>query len=420
MESRFCTFAEAKALAFPLFFPLLAGGTGRRHRPTSAAQRTDHPITRSPDHPMNLKVLQVGKFYDPYRGGMETVLRDLCDELQSRVDLHVLVANTSALTVHEQRAFPITRVASWGTLFSSSITPSFPGWMRKLPGDILHVHMPNPVAEMSYLMVARDRPLVAHFHSDIVRQKFLLRVYAPLLEAFYKRVSRIVMPTPNHISVSPFVSRFKEKCRVVPFGIRLSKLDLTEAISRRADQLRSDGPAILYLGRLVYYKGIEYLIRAMSQVNAQLWIIGTGPLEPELQRLTVQLNLQGKVRFLGNVSEEEVPAYYHACDVFVLPSVANSEMFGMVQLEAMACRKPVVTTNLPTGVSYVNKHGVTGLLVPPREPAALAEAINKLLGSRSLRQEMGEAGRERVEAEFTAAKMADGIMDVYHEVMNSQ
>jgi glycosyltransferase involved in cell wall biosynthesis len=380
----------------------------------------DHQITRSPAHPMNLKVLQVGKFYDPYRGGIETVLKDLCDELQSRVELQVLVTNTSARTVHEQRAFPVTRVASWGTLLSSSIAPGFPGWLRKLPGDILHVHVPNPVAEVSYLMAARDRPLVAHFHSDIVRQKFMLRVYAPLLESFYRHASRIVVPTPNHISVSPFVSKFKEKCRVVPFGIRLSKFDLTEAIAKKADQLRSDGPAVLFIGRLVYYKGIEYLIEAMSRVKARLWIIGTGPLESKLKQLTVQLNLQSKVRFLGNVSDEDVPAYYHACEVFVLPSVANSEMFGIVQLEAMACRKPVVATNLPTGVSYVNVHGLTGLLVPPRNPEALAEAINKLLASSSLRREMGEAGRKRVESEFTAAKMAAGILDVYQDVLNSR
>jgi rhamnosyl/mannosyltransferase len=380
----------------------------------------DHPITGSPDHPMNLKVLQVGKFYDPYRGGIETVLKDLCDELQSRVELQVLVANTSARTVHEQRPFPVTRVASWGTLLSSSITPGFPGWLRKLPGDILHVHVPNPVAEVSYLMAGRDRPLVAHFHSDIVRQKSLLRVYAPLLESFYRHASRIVAPTPNHISVSPFVSKFKHKCRVVPYGIRLSKFDLTEAISRKADQLRSGGPAVLFIGRLVYYKGIEYLIEAMSRVNAQLWVIGTGPLESKLKQLTVQLNVQSKVRFLGNISDEDVPAYYHACEVFVLPSVANSEMFGIVQLEAMACRKPVVATNLPTGVSYVNVHGLTGLLVPPRNPEALAEAINKLLASSSLRQEMGEAGRKRVESEFTAAKMAAGILDVYQDVLNLQ
>jgi len=202
----------------------------------------------------------------------------------------------------------------------------------------------------------------------------------------------------------------------VPYGIRLSRFDLTEAISKKADELRSDGPAILFIGRLVYYKGIEYLIAAMSRLKARLWIIGTGPLESKLKRLAVQLNLQSEVRFLGNMSDDDVPAYYHACDVFVLPSVANSEMFGIVQLEAMACRKPVVATTLPTGVSWVNQHGVTGLLVPPKDPQALADALNKLLASGPLRAAMGEAGHARVETQFTSAKMADGVMDVYRDI----
>jgi glycosyltransferase involved in cell wall biosynthesis len=363
-----------------------------------------------------LKVLHVGKFFDPYRGGIETVLKDLCTELQSRVELHVLVANTGPRTVHEQRGYKITRAANWGTVLSSPMTPGFPGWVRKLPGDIVHVHLPNPVGEMSYMMSARGRSLVAHFHSDIVRQKSALRIYGPLLRAFYARASRIVVPTPNHIAVSPFVSQFGKKCRVVPYGISLQKFDLTESVQHRIQQLRLDGPTLLFVGRLVYYKGVEYLIQAMSQIDAQLWIIGVGPLEAKLKQMTVQLNLQEKVHFLGDVADEDMPAYYHACDLFVLPSVANSEMFGIVQLEAMACRKPVVATDLPTGVSWVNQHGVTGLLVPPRDAESLAEAIKNLLGSATMRQEFGEAGRKRVEKEFTSARMADGMMEVYRDV----
>ena len=363
-----------------------------------------------------MKILHVGKFFDPYRGGIETVLKDLCTELQSRVDLHVLVANTSPHTVHEQRGYKITRAANWGTVLSSPMTPGLPGWLRKLAGDVVHVHLPNPVGEMSYLLAARERPLVAHFHSDIVRQKSLLRIYAPLLKRFYERASCIVVPTPNHINVSPFVSRFRGRCRVVPFGISLQRFILTESTKLRVEQLRQDGPTLLFVGRLVYYKGLEYLIQAMSAINAQLWIIGVGPLEAKLKQLTVQLNLQEKIHFLGDVADEDMPAYYHACDVFVLPSVANSEMFGIVQLEAMACRRPVVATNLPTGVSWVNQHGVTGLLVPPRDGRALADAINKLLGSATMRQELGEAGRQRVEKEFTSARMADGMMEVYQDV----
>jgi len=365
-----------------------------------------------------MNVLQVGKFYDPYRGGMETVLKNLCEGIHSSVGLHLLVANTSSHTVHERQTFPITRVGSYGTLYSSSLTPSFAAWLRKLPGDIVHLHMPNPVAEMSYLMVAQGRPLVAHFHSDIVRQKSLLRAYAPLLEAFYARASCIIVPTPNHINASPFVSRFRNKCRLVPYGISLEKFNLTETMTKKAEALRNGCPIILFIGRMVYYKGLEYLIQAMSDLPAQLWIIGVGPLEASLKQQTAQLRLEDKVKFLGNVPEEDLPAYYHACDIFALPSVANSEMFGMVQLEAAACRKPVVSTTLPTGVSWVNQHGVTGLLVPPSDAPALAAALKKLLGSSALRQEMGEAGRSRVEAEFTSARMAAGVLEVYRTLKN--
>ena len=365
-----------------------------------------------------MNVLQVGKFYDPYRGGMETVLKNLCEGIHSSVGLHLLVANTSSHTVHERQTFPITRVGSYGTLYSSSLTPSFAAWLRKLPGDIVHLHMPNPVAEMSYLMFDRGRPLVAHFHSDIVRQKSLLRAYTPLLEAFYARASCIIVPTPNHINASPFVSRFRNKCRLVPYGISLEKFNLTETMAKKAEALRNGCSIILFIGRMVYYKGLEYLIQAMSDLPAQLWIIGVGPLEASLKQQTAQLRLEDKVKFLGNVPEEDLPAYYHACDIFALPSVANSEMFGMVQLEAAACRKPVVSTTLPTGVSWVNQHGVTGLLVPPSDAPALAAALKKLLGSSALRQEMGEAGRSRVEAEFTSARMAAGVLEVYRTLKN--
>ena len=143
---------------------------------------------------------------------------------------------------------------------------------------------------------------------------------------------------------------------------------------------------MLFVGRLVYYKGLEYLIEAMRWVpDAVLVVVGTGPLRGRLQRLSEQwLGCPGKVVFLGAVAEHDLCAWYHACDVFVLPSVELSEAFGLVQLEAMACAKPVVTTDLPTGVTYVNQHGHTGLVVPRRNSRALAEAINILLDNRQL------------------------------------
>ena len=173
-----------------------------------------------------------------------------------------------------------------------------------------------------------------------------------------------------------------------------------------------------FVGRLVPYKGIEFLIRAMENVKARLWIVGTGPLEASFKRLAAAKGIADRVVFLGHVADEDLLAYYHACDIFTLPSVTNQEMFGLVQLEAMACRKPVVSTNLPTGVSWVNQHGKTGYCVAPGNPAELASALRHLMDNPNLRSEMGEAGRARVEQTFSSATMAEGMLQVYQEVLS--
>jgi rhamnosyl/mannosyltransferase len=366
-----------------------------------------------------MKVLQVGKFYPPYVGGMETVLKNLCEALKSKVDIEVLVANTFFKTLHENSSFPITRVASIGTFLSCSIAPSFLYWLRNLSGDILHIHIPNPLAELSYLFSRKKGRMVGHFHSDIVRQKSLLPIYGPFLRLFYERADRIIVPSPNHISVSSFLPRFRKKCRVIPYGISLGEFELNKSEMETVKKLMEKGcPKLLFVGRLVYYKGLDVLIRAMREVKAKLWIIGTGPLEQNLRELIAKLGLVEKIEFLGSVDQRGLVCYYHACDIFVLPSVARSEMFGMVQLEAMACRKPVISTNLPTGVSWVNQHGITGLSLPLGDSSALAKAIQELIDNPHMCEQMGEAGRKRVEETFTIEKMAAAVFEVYREVLS--
>jgi len=363
-----------------------------------------------------MKILQLGKFYDPVVGGMETVLKELCESVQNQVQLQVLVANTQFRTERENHGFQLTRVASLGTLFSCSMAPSFPLHVRQMDADVVQVHLPNPLAEVSALLACRDIPIIAHFHSDVVRQRSLLKIYQPVLEKFYRRVHSIVVPTPRHIDVSPFVSRYRDKCRVVPFGIPLRHFDLDDAGRARADSLRDGAPTVLCVGRLVSYKGLEFLIQAMTDLRARLRIIGTGPLEHSLMELTRKRGLSDKIEFLGQLPFDELLAHYHACDVFVLPSVTNAEMFGVVQLEAMACRKPVIATSLKTGVSWVSQHNVTGYLVPPASVSDLVSSIDYLLRNPRLREEMGMAGRQRVERHFTSEKMAAAMLEVYRDV----
>jgi glycosyltransferase involved in cell wall biosynthesis len=367
-----------------------------------------------------MKVLQLGKFYDPVVGGMETALKEICESLTDQIEFQVIVANTRPRTEHENGKVRLTRVASMGKCLSLPVAPTFPLWAQRFDADLIHVHLANPLAELSALLASRDIPVIAHFHSDVVRPlpPVLRGLYERFLHAFYRRVSCIVVPSPNHIEISKFVPQYREKCRVVPFGIPLGRFELDENGRKRADELRDGLPSVLFVGRLVHYKGVEFLIRAMENVKARLWIIGSGPLEDSLRNLAREKGLADRVEFLGQVSEPDLIAYYHASDVFVLPSITNQEMFGLVQLEAMACRKPVISTDLPTGVPWVNQHGKTGYTVFPGNSEELARSIQCLLASPALRQEMGKAGRLRVEQQFTSLKMAEGMLQVYEETLS--
>lgn len=367
-----------------------------------------------------MKVLQLGKFYDPVVGGMETALKDICESLADQVEFRVIVANTRPRTEHENRKLRLTRVASLGKCLSLPLAPSFPLWAKRFEADLIHVHLANPLAELSALLADRDVPIIAHFHSDVVRPlpPVLRSVYGKFLHAFYRRANCIVVPSPRHIEISKFVPKYRHKCRVVPFGIPLERFELDQNGGRRANELRDGLPSVLFVGRLVHYKGVEFLIRALENIKARLWIVGTGPLEDSLRKLAREKGISDRIAFLGHVPDQYLAAYYHACDVFILPSITNQEMFGLVQLEAMACRKPVISTNLATGVSWVNQNGTTGYTVTPEHPGELAQAIQLLLSSRDLRKEMGEAGRARVEQHFTSAKMAEGMLEVYQEALS--
>jgi rhamnosyl/mannosyltransferase len=173
------------------------------------------------------------------------------------------------------------------------------------------------------------------------------------------------------------------------------------------------------VGRLVYYKGLDVLIQAMTKCPGTLALIGKGPLEAGLRRLCTDSGIASRVKFLGQVSDEQLVSFYHAADLLVLPSTQPTEAFGLVQVEAMACGLPVVSTDLPTGVPWVNQNGVTGLVVPPGDPDALAAAISRLLDDRALRTQMGEAGRRRAVEQFSGERMARDFIAAIEAVVAS-
>jgi rhamnosyl/mannosyltransferase len=207
---------------------------------------------------------------------------------------------------------------------------------------------------------------------------------------------------------------------VVPLGIRVEEFDGTSTTMAWAERIRqnhSGRPLVLFVGRLRYYKGLQFLVSAMPEIKADLLLAGTGPMENELRRMAAEAGVSNRVHFMGDVSDEEKLACYYAADVFCMPSHLRSEAFGLSQIEAMASGVPVVSTRIKSGVPYVNADGVSGLTVEPENPRALAEAISRILENEALRRQLAAGALERARTEFTDRRMCENVMAVYREVL---
>lgn len=366
------------------------------------------------------KILQVGKFYHPYTGGTELHLITLVNELKknSSWEIDILVSNTRPKTeIEADGNSRIIKLACLGNLFSVPLSLTLPFWLKKLKADILHFHLPNPLAVISYLLVRPKGRVIVSYHSDIIRQRIFMPFFKPWLVNFLKKSEAIIVTSPNLIDNSGILKKFRQKCRVVPHGINIEQFRQTDKVLEATENIRKEygSPLILFVGRLVYYKGLEFLIKAMKEIRTRLLVIGDGPLKKKLMRLSRRINVGDKIIWLGDIENERLAPFYYACDIFVLPSSIEAESFGIVQVEAFACGKPVVSTNLPTGVTFVNQHEITGLIVPPKDTQALSLAINRLLGSQELRQRYSGMARQRAEKEFTKEMMAEGVARVYFE-----
>ncbi len=377
--------------------------------------KVDRSLARYP-RAARLRVLQLGKYYPPYRGGMESHLEGLSNELDQFIDLEVMVANTTRRTVTDVvEGVKVTRVGKAFDLQSAPICPDLVRKIRTAKADIVHLHWPNPSAVMAYLVSGHPGKLVFTYHSDVVRQRTLAAAFTPILRCALNRAKAIIVSSPNYIDGSYVLPEFRSRCRIIPFGVSADYFSQLDLAAVREIREMYGSRIVLGVGRMVYYKGFEHLVQAMTQVEAHLLLIGTGPLREYLSRLSWDLGVGDRITFLNEFAD--LRPYYHAADVFALPSVMRSEAFGIVQLEAMACGKPVVNTQLNSGVPFVSQHDVSGLTVPPGDPQALGSSINWLLAQPELRERLGQGGRRRVLDHFTVEKMVQSTLELYHEVM---
>ncbi len=367
-----------------------------------------------------MRVLHLGKFYAPEPGGIETVLEMLCRGERTAIDSGALVLNTSRRTVHERvDGVPVTRVGRWLSAGAVSIAPALPSWLARARADLLVLHEPNPMALLAYALVRPRMPLIVWYHSEVIRPRWQYEwFYRPLLDFVLRRAARIVVASPPMLDV-PALAPYREACRVIPFGLPPERYEATAPVAAAAEARRREAgvPILLFAGRLVGYKGLDVLLRALPGLAARAVIVGDGPRRAALEAQAASLGLADRVRFVGRVSDDELLAWYHACDAFVLPSTSRQEAFGMVQVEAMLCGKPVVSTAVGTGVAWVNQDGETGLVVPPGDHAALHAALARLLDAPDLRCRLGAQARARARARFTVERMCASTVALYRETL---
>lgn len=377
------------------------------------------------------RILHLGKFSHWQMGGIETAVDNLLQGLSPFFQLLKIAANNRFKTeVIEQLHGLEVSIPLMGLLARTPCCPTMPYHIKKLQQryqfSIVHLHLPNPMAHFASEVLPDSVKRIVSWHSDVVHQKHLLRIYQPWINRLLRKSSALIVSTAHLAENSQqlAVARRRNIIQTIPYGITLDYF-LINKYQEKINGIRKQfiGCFIVFaLGRHVSYKGFYYLIVAMAQLpsNFILLLGGEGPLTATLKAQVKKLKLEKQVYFLGGVKKEDLPAYYHVCDVFCLPSIDENEAFGIVQLEAMACAKPVISCDLANYNHSVNQDGLTGFVVPPRSPNLLAKAIARFYHEPHLGQIFGKAAYAYAKEKFSNQLMIERIRALYEKVLNNE
>lgn len=368
-----------------------------------------------------MKVLHLGKFGPPTEGGIELFSYDLLEYLNSKGVKADLLCFGDETKKDSYNGFYYFSCKTNIKLNSAPLSYDYVRLFKKIEKDydIIHVHSPNPLAEM--LALTTKKKLIIHWHSDIVKQKITYLFYKPFQQKVLKKADKIICTSPQYLKSSKQIEGFKEKAVVIPLGLNVNRLSKNNINDERYEQLKpflTGKKVVLSVGRFVDYKGFEYSIDASKYLsdNIVLIIAGTGPLYNILKERVFNMNLNNKVYLPGFV--QNISIFMKHCSLFCLPSVTRNEAFGLALAEALYFGKPLITTNVEgSEMSYVNKNGETGLIVEPKNPKALAEAINKILNDKELYNRFSINAKQRFE-EFKIENIGDKIINLYKEVFS--
>ncbi|MDB5919339.1 MAG: glycosyl transferase family 1 [Massilia sp.] len=368
-----------------------------------------------------MRVLHFYKDYFPDSfGGVEQVIRQMCvgtGRLGVSNEVLTLTRGTD-LGPFDFEGHTVRRVPLDINIASNGISFAAFGELRRRAAacDVVHYHFPWPFMDLAHFVAGVDKPTLVTYHSDIVRQKMLLRLYKPLKHRFLQNVDTIVATSPNYLASSEVLGRYRAKTRTITYGLDKSIYPLAEPARLAKWRAAAGEKFFLFVGVLRYYKGLHILLDAAARSHYPVVIVGAGPIEKELKAHAARLGLN-HVMFVGALDDADKVALLTLCYAVAFPSHLRSEAFGISLLEGAMYGKPMITSEIGTGTSYINIDGETGLVVPPSDPQAFAEAMRTLWDNPALARAMGERAESRYRLLFTAETMASSYNALYHELV---
>lgn len=367
-----------------------------------------------------MRVLHLFKTYLPdSMGGIEQTIFQLCEACRP------LGVTSSVLTLSAEPSPRPIKIGNHqvyqakldANLASTGLSRQVFGRFRELARehDVIHYHFPWPLMDLLHLHARHDKPSVLSYHSDIVRQRMLLQLYRPLMHQFLGSVDRIVTASPNYLATSDILARYQDKTDVIPYGLDRNGYAPVDPDRMAHWQQRFPDGFFLFVGVMRYYKGLHILLDACRDTDYPVVIVGAGPMEAQLREQAQRLRLTN-VHFLGPLPDTEKNALLQLSRVIVFPSHLRSEAFGISLLEGAMFGKPMISSEIGTGTSYINISGQTGLVVPPSDAAALKAAMHQLWHDQELAEKLGQAAAERYSQLFTAERMGEQFNNLYRKL----
>jgi rhamnosyl/mannosyltransferase len=371
-----------------------------------------------------VKILQFGKYYYPTFGGMEHVIYEITEGLNSiDIKCDVLCSNTKPIYEEDKFSnYTVYRTASYAVVKSTSITPQliYKLWKMYKNYDVIHVHHPDPMAFLALFLIRPKSKVVIHWHSDIIRQRKILKYFLPLQKWVLNYADKIISTSESYTKYSVYLQEFEEKVVNIPIGISDKNYIYNENNVKKIHEKYKNKKIIFALGRLVSYKGFIYLAESAKYLNDDFIILiaGIGVEKENILEYIDLHNLQDKVKLLGYLDEQEKYDHFQACFFFCLPSITKAEAFGVVLLEAMIFSKPIISSNIvESGLSWVNEDKTSGLQVKMKSAKELAKAFIALEEDNKLYLNLCKNSYKRYEDLFTRERMIKSLKKVYESIL---